>query len=95
MITFRFSGRQPAPRSCSIGQETDRDTQTLRFFLPQISDRQSAQLMLLLPDGTPEILQIRDGLAVVPSTLTEQPGRIRAWVEILGEDTLTWNSELF
>ena len=95
MITFRFSGRQPAPRSCSIGQETDRDTQTLRFFLPQISDRQSAQLMLLLPDGTPEILQIRDGLALVPSTLTEQPGRIRAWVEILGEDTLTWNSELF
>jgi len=95
MITFRFSGRQPAPRSCSIGQETDRDTQTLRFFLPQISDRQSAQLMLLLPDGRPEALQIRDGLAVVPSSLTELPGRIRAWVEILGEDTIAWNSELF
>ncbi len=95
MITFRFSGRQPAPRSCAIAQETDRNTQTLRFFLPQISDKQSAQLMLLLPDGTPEILQIRDGLATVPSTLTEQPGRIRAWVEILGEDTIAWNSELF
>ena len=95
MITIRFSGRQPAPRSCSIGQETDQNSQTLRFFLPQISDSQIAHLMLLLPDGTPEILTIRDGLATVPLTLTEQPGRIRAWVEITGSDTTTWNSELF
>ncbi|MBQ7655354.1 MAG: hypothetical protein IJS41_02485 [Clostridia bacterium] len=95
MITFRFSGRQPAPRCCAIGQETDHETQTLRFFLPQISDGQTAHLMLLLPDGTPEILQIQDGLARVPHRLTDQPGRIRAWVEILGGDTLAWNSELF
>ena len=95
MITFRFSGRQPAPRCCSIGQETDQNSQTLRFFLPQISDSQMAHLMLLLPDGTPEILTIRDGLATVPLALTEQPGRIRAWVEITGSDTTAWNSELF
>ena len=95
MITFRFSGRQPAPRSCSIGQETDQNSQTLRFFLPQISDSQLAHLMLLLPDGTPEILRIQDGLATVPLAVTEQPGRIRAWVEITGSDTTTWNSELF
>ena len=95
MITIRFSGRQPAPRSCSIGQETDQNSQTLRFFLPQISDSQVAHLMLLLPDGTPEILHIRDGLATVPLRLTAQPGRIRAWVEITGSDTAAWNSELF
>ena len=95
MISIRFSGRMPAPRVCAIGQETDQNAQTLRFFLPQISDRQTAQLMMLLPDGTPETLQIRDGLAVVPSRLTALPGRIRAWVEILGSDTTAWNSELF
>lgn len=95
MITIRFSGRVPSPRQSQIGMETDQRAETLRFLLPQISDSQSAQLMLLLPDGTADELQIRSGQATLPARVTEIPGRTRAWVEILGEDTVAWNSELF
>lgn len=94
MITVRFSGRQATPIQYQIGIETDQDAETLRFELPQVDDDQTAQLMMLLPDGTPDALNIRDGMAVVPATMTEQPGRIRAWVEILGGG-IAWNSELF
>lgn len=94
MITIRFSGRTPTPNNYKIGMETDQDAETLRFDLPQIADDQTAQLMMLLPDGTPDALNIRDGMAVVPAMMTEQPGRIRAWVEILGGG-IAWNSELF
>ena len=94
MITIRFSGRQATPIQYQIGMETDQDAETLRFDLPQIADDQTAQLLMLLPDGTPEALNIRDGMAVVPAAMTEQPGRIRAWVEILGGG-IAWNSELF
>ena len=94
MITVRFSGRQATPNQYEIGMETDQDAETLRFDLPQIADDQTAQLLMLLPDGTPDALNIRDGMAVVPAIMTEQPGRIRAWVEILGGG-IAWNSELF
>lgn len=94
MITVRFSGRQATPIQYTIGMETDQDAETLRFELPQIADDQTAQLLMLLPDGTPNALNIRDGMAVVPAMMTEQPGRIRAWVEILGGG-IAWNSELF
>jgi hypothetical protein len=51
--------------------ETDGGAETLRFLLPQIADGQSAQLMLLLPDETAEILQIRDGVAALPARVME------------------------
>lgn len=95
MITIRFSGRMPSPLTARIGMETDNETEKLRFCLPQIADAQTAQLMMLLPDDTPEILRIADGTAVIPAGVTEIPGRIRAWVEILGENGQAWNSELF
>ena len=94
MITIRFSGRQPSPEQSRIGMETDQRAEKLRFLLPQIADDQSAQLMMLLPDGTAEILQIRDGIASIPARVTEIPGRCRCWVEILGGDKVAWNSEL-
>ncbi|MBQ7655030.1 MAG: hypothetical protein IJI53_09740 [Clostridia bacterium] len=95
MITIRFSGRVPTPRQASIGMETDQNAEKLRFALPQVADDQTAQLMMLLPDGTPEAVNIRDGLAAVSAAMTEQPGRIRAWVEILGEEnSVAWNSEM-
>ena len=94
MITFRFSGRTPSPSQAQIGMETDQNSETLRFLLPQVAEHQSAQLMMILPDGTPEALQIRDGLAVIPSSVTETPGRSRCWVEILGDGGIAWNSEL-
>ena len=93
MITIRFSGRTPTPNNYKIGMETDQDAETLRFDLPQIADDQTAQLMMLLPDGTPDALNIRDGMAVVPAAMAEQPGRIRAWVEIEGGG-IAWNSEM-
>lgn len=74
--------------------ETDSGAEALRFLLPQIADSQSAQLMMLLPDGTAEILQIRDGVAVIPARIVEIPGQCRCWVEILGGDKAVWNSEL-
>ena len=94
MITIRFSGRKPSPEQAGIGMETDSGSETLRFLLPQIADGQSAQLMMLLPDGTADILQIRDGVAVIPARVVEIPGRCRCWVEILGGDKAVWNSEL-
>ena len=95
MLTIRFSGRRPSPDHSRIGMETDQRSEKLRFLLPQIADDQSAQLLMLLPDGTPEMLQIRDGLAVVPARVTEIPGRCRCWVEVLGhEKKVAWNSEL-
>ena len=99
MITIRFSGRMPSPVIASIGMETDSRAEKIRFLLPQIANGQTAQLMMLLPDGTPEMLQINSGMVTVPSTVLEIPGRIRAWVEILGSDSAAWatawNSELF
>ena len=95
MITIRFSNRTPAPLVSKIGMETDQQAEKLRFLLPQISDGQSAQLMLLLPDGTPEILRLVDGMALVPAAVCGQPGRSRAWVEILGSGGVAWNSEVF
>jgi len=83
LITFRFSGRTPTPKTYAIGMETDQNAEKLRFLLPQIADGQSAQLLMLLPDKTPEALNIVDGMATVSSAMTEQPGRITAWVEIL------------
>ena len=94
MITIRFSGRTPSPEQTRIGMETDSGAESLRFLLPQIADGQSAQLMMLLPDETAEILQIRDGVAVIPARVTEISGRCRCWVEILGGDQVAWNSEL-
>ena len=93
MITFRFSGRTPMPRAASIGQETDQDAEKLRFLLPQVADGQTATLQMLLPDGTADAIAIRDGIVLVPAAMTEQPGRIRAWVEILGGG-IAWNSEM-
>ena len=96
MITIRFSGRMPSPRQAEIGMETDQRSESIRFLLPQIADGQSAQLMILLPDGTADEMQIRDGKVTLPARITEIPGRSRAWVEILGtNDTTAWNSELF
>ena len=94
MITIRFSGRKPSPEQTRIGMETDSGVESLRFLLPQIADGQSAQLMMLLPDGTAEVLQIRDGVAAIPARVTEIPGRCRCWVEILGGNKVAWNSEL-
>ncbi len=95
MITIRFSGRIPTPSSAMIGMETDSRSEKIRFQLPQISEGQSAQMMMLLPDGTPDMLLLEDGMADIPSSMTEVPGRIRAWVEILGDGGQAWNSELF
>jgi len=95
MITIRFSGRTPTPSSAGIGLETDSRSEKIRFELPQISENQSAQLMMLLPDGAPDMLLIEDGMAEISSAVTEIPGRIRAWVEILGNEGEAWNSELF
>jgi len=95
MITFRFSGRTPTPNTYKIGQENDQNAETLRFLLPQIADSQTAQLVMLLPDGTPEALNILGGLATVSTAMTEQPGRITAWVEIEGSGSTAWNSEVF
>ena len=93
MTTIRFSGRRPSPDHADIGMEGDQRSGKLRFLLPQISDGQSAQLMMILPDDTPEILQIRGGMAVIPAHVAQIPGRSRCWVEILGRDHVAWNSE--
>ena len=95
MITMRFSGRTPTPGVIEAGMETDQQAQQLRFILPQVSDTQYAQLCMILPDDAPEVLAITDGYVTLPADITEVPGRIRAWVEILGTDTVAWNSELF
>lgn len=93
MITIRFAGRMPQPMVFSIGQETDQDAEKIRFLLPQVADNQTAALVMLLPDGSGEALNIVDGVATVSSAMTEQPGRIRAWVEIMGGG-IAWNSEM-
>jgi hypothetical protein len=93
MITIRFAGRMPQPTVFSIGQETDQDAEKIRFLLPQVADNQTAALVMLLPDGSGEALNIVDGVATVSSAMTEQPGRIRAWVEIMGGG-IAWNSEM-
>ena len=95
MITMRFSGRTPTPGTVSAGMETDQNVEKMRFILPQISDSQSAQLCLMLPDNSPEVVEIEDGCAALPGSVTQTPGRSRAWVEILGADTVAWNSEIF
>lgn len=95
MITMRFSGRTPTPGVIEAGMETDQKAEKIRFVLPQVSDGQTAQLCMMLPDDTPEVLTIADGYVTLPAGVTEIPGRIRAWVEILGTDTIAWNSEIF
>ena len=95
MITIRFSGGMPTPSQAVIGMETDSRAEKIRFQLPQISEGQTAQMMMLLPDGTPDMVLLEDGMADIPASLTEIPGRIRAWVEILGDEGEAWNSELF
>lgn len=95
MITIRFANRAAKPNQVKIGMETDQDAEKIRFLLPQIGDNQVATLMMILPDGeTPEALIIRDGVVNIGSSITEQPGRIRAWVDIVA-DGIAWNSELF
>ncbi|MBR3019567.1 MAG: hypothetical protein IKH57_21225 [Clostridia bacterium] len=94
MQTIRFSGRTPSPSSIEIGMETDSNSETLRFLLPQIDDGQIATLQMILPDGTADVLQINDGQAVIPARIMEIPGTARAWVEILGTGTLAWHSEM-
>lgn len=95
MITIRFSGRTPTPGVIGAGMETDQEAEKIRFILPQIADGQTAQLCMMLPDNSPEVLRIADGLVTLPKSVTEIPGRSRAWVEILGTDTVAWNSEIF
>lgn len=94
MITIIFSGRTPVPEITKIGMETDQRAETLRLLLPQIAEGQHAVLSMILPDGSADALLIQNGLAVIPSTITEIPGRIRAWVEIVGGDNIAWNSEI-
>lgn len=94
MITIRFSGRVPSPRTVSIGQETDSRADTLRFILPEIADGQEATLQMILPDGTPDAVLIQDGMITIPARMTEIAGRTRAWVEILAGDVLAWHSEI-
>ena len=94
MQTVRFSGRRPSPESLSLGMETDSNSETLRFLLPEIADGQVETLQMILPDGTADALMIEQGVTVIPARIMEIPGTARAWVEILGGDTLAWHSEM-
>jgi len=94
VITIRFAGRKPVPLASEIGMETDQEAEKLRFLLPQVADNQSAFLMLILPDGSADALQLSEGMATLPARATSQPGRIRAWVEIQGAGGVAWNSGL-
>ena len=95
MITIRFSGRTPSPREISIGEETDAGADGLRFRLPELAPWQIATLQMILPDGTPEAVTIEDGQITLPASMTAQAGRTRAWVEVLGDNSTAWHSELF
>lgn len=95
MITIRFSGRTPSPREISIGEETDAGADGLRFRLPELAPWQIATLQMILPDGTPEAVTIEDGEIALPASMTAQAGRTRAWVEVLGDNSTAWHSELF
>ena len=95
MITIRFSERTPTPGSVQVGMEEDRSIEKLRFLLPQIADDQTAVMHMILPDGTADTLTILDGIVQIPDEDTAQAGWTRAWVEILGGETLAWHSEIF
>lgn len=95
MITIRFSGRVPSPRTIEIGQETDSNAEKLRFLLPQVGSGQAATMQMIFPDGTADAINITDGMITLPASALDQAGRIRAWVEILAENTVAWHSELF
>lgn len=93
MITIKFMGRTPSPAVIKIGMETDSRAETLEFILPTVADMQTAQLMMLLPDGQAETLLMDGNMALIPASVAAIPGRIRAYVEILGDDHVVWNSE--
>lgn len=95
MLTIRFSGRVPSPRTIEIGQETDSNADKLRFLLPQVGSGQAATLQMIFPDGTADAINITDGMITLPASALDQAGRIRAWVEILAADAVAWHSELF
>lgn len=94
MITIKFLGRTPTPAVAKIGMETDSRAETLVFQLPVVAKDQSAQLIMLLPDGQPETILMDGNMALLPASVLAVPGRIRAYVEILGDDHVVWNSDL-
>lgn len=94
MQTIQFSGRTPIPQSLTLGIETDSNAETLKFSLPQIAEVQIATLQMILPDGTADVMQINNGLTIIPARIMEVAGTARAWVEILGSNTTAWHSEL-
>ena len=94
MLTIMFTSRKPVPDSVQLGMESDRNAESLRFLLPQLKDGQIATLQMLLPDGAPEVMVLQNGLAVIPDSVTQVPGKCRAWVEIMDPDgEMIWNSE--
>lgn len=93
MITIKFMGRTPSPAVVKIGMETDSRAETLEFILPKVADAQTAQLMMLLPDGQAETLLLDGNMVLLPASVAAIPGRIRAYVEILGDDRVVWNSD--
>lgn len=96
-MRIKFHGRTPHPGAVKIGMETDSLAESLVFDLPTITNEQTAQLVILLPDGAPEALHIdlTGNYVILPASVTAAPGRARAWVEILGTDHVVWNSEVF
>ena len=95
MIEIKFLGRTPTPSEARVGMETDSDAEVLVFDLPTVTNEQTAQLMLLLPDGEPETLLLNHNMILLPASALAVTGRIRGWVEILGGNNVVWNSEPF
>lgn len=94
MTTIRFSGRTPSPQSVTLGMETDSNVETLAFVLPEIAEVQVETLQMILPDGTVDVLLIKNGAVVIPPRIMEIEGTAQAWVEILGPNTRAWHSEI-
>jgi hypothetical protein len=95
MIQIKFLGRTPTPSSFRVGMETDSNAEMIVFDLPEVTENQSSQLLLLLPDGEPETLLMPGNSVLLPSSVLSIPGKVRGWVEILGSDRVVWNSEPF
>ena len=96
-MRIKFHGRTPHPGAVKIGMETDSLSESLVFDLPRLSLNQIAYLVILLPDGAPDALQIamNGNYVILPASVTAAPGRARAWVKILAGNHVVWNSEIF
>ncbi len=92
----KFTGRKPSPAKVKIAMQGDHNAEVLHLDLPNISEEQTAFLLVTLPDGSAgDSIQIDEsGNVDFTRTITQFSGLMMGYVQINVNDSIIWHSDI-